>query len=235
MTILVIAPHPDDETLGCGGTIAALSAMGNDVHVIAVACHPSNTGDVGTHLPADRSTEFAEACKILGTAGAEVAMQPDIHRTLHDRQAELVSMFETGCEFAIDKVLPDIVLIPAAGAYHQDHRVVHEAALAACRPRGLTGHTPPNVLGYYGPEDEWRSQPKAAPVFFDITDVHEQKFEALRIYQLQLRLQPHPRSLETIRATDTVNGARFGVGAAEVFTPYRLDLGKLLATLEVGG
>jgi LmbE family N-acetylglucosaminyl deacetylase len=227
VTVLVIAPHPDDETLGCGGTIASMTAASVDVYVIAVVCHDANTGDGGAERRADRSAEFSEACKALGVAGCEIVLRPDVRHTLHGQQAELVSLFESGCRYAIDVVRPDVVLIPAAGAYHQDHQVVHDAALAACRPRGAGRHTPSNVLGYYGPEDEWRSQPKVTPAFFDISPARERKAEALRRYELQLRLPPHPRSLETITAADTVNGARFGVEAAEVFTPYRLDLAAL--------
>ncbi|WP_430791073.1 PIG-L deacetylase family protein [Actinoplanes sp. G11-F43] len=228
MTVLVIAPHPDDETLGCGGTIAALAAASIEVYIIAVVCHGSNTGDLGEQRPANRSEEFHTACKALGATGSEVVFEPSMHHTLHDRQALLVALLESGCTYAIDKVRPDTVLIPAEGAYHQDHQVVHAAALAACRPRGIGSHTPPNVLGFYGPEDEWRAQPKVTPAFIEVTDVHERKIEALRKYSLQLRLPPHPRSIEFVQAADMVNGARFGVPAAEVFTPYRLDLAGAL-------
>jgi LmbE family N-acetylglucosaminyl deacetylase len=227
VTALVIAPHPDDETLACGGTIAALAAANVEVYVIAVVCHQSNTGDVDVMQPADRAAEFTEACKILGAAGCEIAMQASVHQTLYDREAELVSMFEKDCEYSIDQVSPDIVLFPAGDSYHQDHRVVHGASFAACRPRGIGGHMPRNVLGYHGPEDVWRSQPGTTPAFFDITHVRDRKLKALHAYDLQLRRPPHPRSIEAINARDTTNGSRFGVGAAEIFTPYRLDLKRL--------
>lgn len=227
MTALVIAPHPDDETLGCGGTIATLAAADVEVYVIAVVCHESNTGDVDVTEPADRAAEFTEACKVLGASGCEIAMQASACRTLHDRQAQLVSLFEKDSAYSIDLVSPDLVLLPAGGSYHQDHRVVHDAAFAACRPRGIGGHLPGNVLGYYGPEDAWRCQPETTPTFFDITQVRDRKIEALHVYDLQLRQAPHPRSIEAINARDTANGSRFGVGAAETFTPYRLDLKRL--------
>lgn len=230
MRALVIAPHPDDETLGCGGTIAKLADNGVDVFVIAVACHSINTGDGDDLIAADRETEFRDACKILGAAGSEIAMRPQAYQTLHEGEAEIVALIEKGSTYSLDSLQPDLVFIPADGAYHQDHRVVHKAAFAACRPRGFGQHLPPTVLGYYGPEDEWRSETRSVPMYFDISDARERKAEALRVYALQLREFPHPRSIRAVEAIDEINGAHRGVKAAELFTPYRVDCGNLLKT-----
>lgn len=235
MRALVIAPHPDDETLGCGGTIASLSSAGVDVYVIAVACHNINTGDDITRESVDRASEFAIACRILGVRDCEVAMHPGAHDTLHQNLAELVAHLESRSIYSLDQIRPDVVFIPIDGAFHQDHRIVHEAAFAACRSRGKSHHFPPTVLGFCGPEDHWRFGQLVTPLYFDISSARDKKAEALHAYEMQLCEHPHPRSLRSIEMTDTLNGARHGVDAAELFSVYRMNVSQLLEVATLSG
>jgi LmbE family N-acetylglucosaminyl deacetylase len=223
-SVLVVSAHPDDETLGMGGAIAALTAAGVSVDVLAVACL-SGPMYGGVSDAAVRAAEFADACDALGVAGRRIAWTdtgqaaaPWLHVT------ELVTLIEAGPGPSLAVTRPVALFIPAGG-HHQDHRAVHEAGLAATRPGGCESRpAPPIVAGYDGPEDRaWTGCGQRRPVVIDTTAAWPVKHKALECYASQLRLAPHPRSIEMIRAQDQATGAAIGTGAAEAFVPYRMS------------
>ncbi|MFK0157300.1 PIG-L deacetylase family protein [Streptomyces sp. NPDC090499] len=225
-SVLVIAPHPDDETFGCGGTMATLAASGMDVYVELIVQHGINTGGPATaRVTVDRGAEFALACSKLGVSDFHVMIEDGDHRdTLHTQAARLVESIESGSPISIDRVRPQLVLLPTRGAFHQDHQVAHQAAFAACRNRGSGHHTPPVILGYQCPEDSWSSQLEQATATLDITGHYGQKQAAIACYQHQTKPDPHLRSMSGIERADAVQGAAIGVPYAESFVTYRTDL-----------
>ncbi|MFJ4521832.1 PIG-L deacetylase family protein [Streptomyces sp. NPDC088810] len=228
--MLVIAPHPDDETFGCGGTIATLAASGMNVYVQLIVQHTINTGGPSAaRIAADRGKEFALACSKLGVSDYHVMIEDGDHRdTLHTSTARLVETIESASPLSIDRVRPQLVLLPARGAFHQDHQVAHQAAFAACRNRGTGHHTPSVILGYQCPEDTWSSHLEQATCSLDITAHYGQKQAAIECYQYQTKPEPHLRSLSGIERADAVQGAAIGVPYAESFVTYRTTL-KFLA------
>ncbi len=223
---LVIAPHPDDETFGCGGTLAALAASDVDVFVQVIAQHGINTGGPAfDSAPVARGQELAKACAELGVADHNVMIEAGNYLDgLHTEVARLVEFLEKKSPIAIDKIRPQIVLLPARSAFHQDHKVVHQAAFAACRNRGAGHHSPPVVLGYLCPEDSWATEVEQATCSIDVTPFYLQKQAALRCYSRQLKPDPHPRSITSIEHFDSLRGAHLGVGYAEAFVTYRTSL-----------
>ncbi|WP_405676404.1 PIG-L family deacetylase [Streptomyces sp. NBC_00868] len=139
-SVLAVAPHPDDETLGAGGTIARLTAAGIAVHVLAVACVTQPRWGTPTDSRLRRE-EFNAACDVLGVSGRAIAWSDDAPALdLASHSAELVRLIESGPELSLAALQPATLLIPAAGAVHQDHQVVHHAAYAAARPSGSLRH-----------------------------------------------------------------------------------------------
>lgn len=228
MRVLVVASHPDDETLGCGGTMARLANAGAEVYALAVACHDVNTGDQEEPRSCNRITEFADACALLGVKQSHILWQPHSRETLTHTQAYLVDAIETSSPLAIDVLEPDVIFMPVSNSFHQDHQVVHSAVFSACRFRGAGHFEPRCVLGFDGPEDSWRENPSRHSVFVDISATAQTKFDALAVYSKQLKTYPHPRSMESIDVIDRSNGVACGTERAERFTPYRLDLGALM-------
>lgn len=228
-TVLVIAPHPDDETLGCGGTIARLTTEGITVAVLAVACatiapalEPATAAT--TSDPAVRRGEFNEACDVLGVGPRRLAWTDARAADPGADLPTLVALIESDSLVGLTALGPAAVLTPTDGSHHQDHQAVHRATRAACRP-GAAGRrrTVRILLGFEGPDDRaWRPACTAGPVLVDTSEHWTTKEKALSCYPSQLRGDPHPRSLERIHAADVAAGAAIGSAAAEVFTPYRM-------------
>ncbi|MEU3046810.1 PIG-L deacetylase family protein [Streptomyces sp. NPDC006984] len=221
--VLAVAPHPDDETLGAGGTIARLTAAGITVHVLAVACltQPRWGAPTDSRL---RQEEFNAACDVLGVTGRRIAFSDTTPaRDLAGHLAELIRLIEAGPDLSLAALEPAALLIPAAGAVHQDHQVVHQAAYAASRPSGNLRHWPRMVLGFRGPEDHaWGRELPRPTVWVDVTATAAIKDKALECYARELREGDHPRSLERIRAIDSATGAACGAERAEAFVAYRM-------------
>lgn len=225
---LVVAAHPDDETLSCGGTIARLTRSGCDTYVLILVCHEThdeaNIAEPGIQ-GMTRAEELKHACHILGVAGYEILMHAPASTSLSDHHARLVRMIESGSEFSIERVRPQILLLPAHGAFHQDHQVAHAAALSAARDRGGDCVDAPQIVwGFAGPEDSWSNAATARTISVDITDYHDTKTQALSAYRSQLRDASHPRSIEGVSTLDRAAGVRAGSQYAEEYVNYRMRL-----------
>lgn len=222
--VLVIAPHPDDETLGAGGTIAWLTSTGARVDVLVITSGaPTATPEGSIEGSAGREAELADACAVLGINHHTIAWTHGLRAADPGRHLpDLVALIESGSGPSLATTRPDVLLVPNGG-HHQDHRAVHDAGLAAIRPGARAGRPLPRlVLGYDGPDDRWLTDRLPHPATIDITGQVPAKTKALNCYPSQLREDPHPRSLPKIAAYDEATGARIGTAAAEAFTVYRI-------------
>lgn len=220
-SILVVAAHPDDEVLGCGGTIARHCEAGDRVTVLILADGvTSRTSNAGTELE-ERKGAAECANKILGVHDLIMLAYPD-NRMDDSTLLEVVKDIEQ----VIARCRPDTIYTHYAGDVNIDHRRVHDAVVAACRPQ--PGHCVRRVLFCETPSStEWRppaSHSAFAPNWFvDISRTLNVKLRALAAYQDELREFPHPRSLRAIEHLAGWRGAIVGVAAAEAF-----ELGRLI-------
>ncbi|MEU4218214.1 PIG-L deacetylase family protein [Actinoplanes sp. NPDC026623] len=220
--VLVVAPHPDDETIGPGGTVARLAATGIEVHVLCVTVRRGRMYG-GASDPAVREQEFAKACAALGVRNQVVAWIDETGlEDVSARQRDLVDLIERHEEVSLAAVDPVALIIPAAGGYHQDHQAVYRAGFAAARvhPAGLKP-TPRIVLGYRGVEDRWSAVAEPWWLHVDTSDQWPAKEEALRAYSTQMRASG-PRSIDQVERIDAAAGASIDTRYAESFVPYRL-------------
>lgn len=217
-TVLILAAHPDDEVLGCGGTIANLAGQGTRVHVAFLADGvASRDGDTTAQQAAleVRRTAARQACKILGVTSVSFDDMPD-NRLDSMALLDIVKPVEA----LIDQKRPDSVFTHHAGDLNIDHRRLHEAVVTACRPR--TGH-PVRALLFFevASSTEWQT-PGSAPVFapnwfVDISATLERKMAALEAYDAEMCPWPHPRSRLGVEHLARWRGATVGVEAAEAF------------------
>jgi len=219
-SVLVIAAHPDDEVLGCGGTLARLAAEGARVHILLMADGETSRSSGGRQqmkrgAVAARKAAAEAACAIVGGTSVEVLQLPD-NRLDGLELLDVVRRIET----AIDQHRPTRVFTHHGGDVNIDHRIVHDAVIAACRP---VPAQPVKELRFFEvpSSTEWRPPGSAEPFnpnsFFDITATIATKLKALEVYGAELRPFPHPRSLQAVTALAHWRGASVGVPAAEAF------------------
>lgn len=226
--VVVLAAHPDDEVLGCGGTLARIADEGRPVHILLLAdgetsrvSGPAQPMDPG-RLAARKAAAEA-ACKILGCASVELLSLPDNRL---DR-LELLDVVQY-IEAFVQRHRPSTVLTHHSGDVNIDHRVVHEAVIATCRPQ--PGHAVRELLFFEVPSStEWRPPGSAESFnpnwFVDISRTLARKLEALQAYEAELRAFPHPRSLKAVDALARWRGATVGAEAAEAFVLGRKIIG----------
>jgi LmbE family N-acetylglucosaminyl deacetylase len=215
--VLVIAPHPDDEVLGCGGAIARHVALGDDVYVCIVSkgapdVFPSEFVEQGRR-------EAASANKLLGTRRI-------IFLDFPAPRLDLVptSTLATALKDIIVQVQAGTVYLPHHGDLHGDHKAVYWATLVAARPNG--SFFPKRLLCYETPsETEWGA-PIACDafvptVFVDVSQYLGVKLEAMTCYESQLMPSPRARSLASIEALAHFRGSTIGVTGAEAFCLVR--------------
>lgn len=216
--VLVVAPHPDDEVLGAGGTMARLAAEGREVHVcIVTAGRPPRYDEAQTQrvraeaLRAHERLGVAEA-HWLGFPAAELSETP--HSALNAALGDLIA-----------RLAPGLVLLPHPGDMHLDHQACFVSALVASRPH--QARYPAVLLAYETlSETNWNA-PHLSPgflpsVFVDIGATLEAKLEAFALYESQVRPPPHERSPEALRALATLRGATVHRAACEAFVPVRI-------------
>jgi LmbE family N-acetylglucosaminyl deacetylase len=212
---LIIAAHPDDEILGCGGLICKLNKQGRQVHVLIL------TPGAETRYPIEMEqvlrTQAVSANKKVGTT--EVYFENFPNQQLDT--VPLSAIIQT-IEKYIGKINPDTVFTHHSGDLNKDHRIVYEAAITATRP--FPGQTVKTVYSYSVPSStEWNFIEKEdvfiPNVFVDISGEVDIKVDAMQCYTSECRQYPHPRSPEAIKAYAHYWGLTVALEYAE---PFRL-------------
>ena len=207
-SLLVIAPHADDEVLGCGGLVARMRRLNLDVQILIV--NPEHN---------TRIEEASISSNILGVENI-IFGEPYPEGLDTVPQRKLIKLIEN----AINDFVPEAVAIPDLGAAHQDHRAVGLASISACRPAGMTQHyRPPIVLGWEEAADAWAPRPMQTPgltITLDQYDI-DKKIDAMLAHSSQVRSYPSERSVEAIEALARVRGTQAGVEYGEAYNVLR--------------
>jgi N-acetylglucosamine malate deacetylase 1 len=214
---LVLAPHPDDEILGCGGTMARLIAMGREVHVVVVT-----SGKPPRYAAESVARVRAEAAAAHGRIGVTATHWLELPAAELDGVSHAVLNAAIGGVVAA--VAPDTLFLPFVGDIHRDHQLVFESAMVAARPRA--GAFPRRIYAYETlSETNWNAPyltPAFVPnVFVDISGQLERKLEAFALFASQVQVAPSERSLGALRALATLRGATAHLAAAEAFVMVR--------------
>lgn len=214
MKILVIAPHPDDEVLGCGGTIAKHATNGDEVHLcIVTKTYPPDWSD---EYRKNIERQIEKSAEILGIKVVHKLGFPTVkldtipQKELNDSISNIV-----------DEVKPDILYIPHNSDLNKDHGIVFNACLIAARP---VNNSIKRVFSYETlSETEWgqSAEPFVPNTYVDISETMERKKDAMKAYASELKEPPHPRSLKIIEALAKKRGSEAGMMFSEAFILLR--------------
>jgi LmbE family N-acetylglucosaminyl deacetylase len=221
--VLVVAAHPDDEVLGCGGTIARHVAEGDRVEVVFF------TDGVGSRYPAENS-EFQTEQLVRSESGrraAEILGIPSpICFGFPDNRLDAIDLLDLvkSVENVARRIQPSIVYTHWAGDLNVDHRLVFQSVITAFRPMADSSVT--TIRSFEVPSStEWGDQSLAQAfrpnLFVAIDRFLELKLRALNAYAQEMRPFPHPRSHAALEALARWRGAESGLDAAEAFVTIR--------------
>jgi len=223
MNFLVVSAHPDDEVLGCGGTIAKLASQGHAVSILilgeGVTSRFADPDDADPKELEKLHAQAKEIGKFLGAKEVTLAKLPDNRFD----SVDLLDVIKV-IEDAVTRIQPEIVYTQHGGDLNMDHVVTFRAVLTATRP--LTACPVKKVYGYeVHSSSEWSFQ-QFSPVFHpntfvDIGSTLEKKIKAMAMYEGEARPFPHPRSPEALRARALTWGSVAGLPAAEAFQLIR--------------
>ena len=216
--VLVVAPHPDDETLGVGGTIAKYAAQGDEVFVLMIS----------GHLPPIYSREayegtVSEALLAFSILGVKESKFLEIPATMISDQP--LHEFNGRISKVVNEFNPHIVLCPYPDR-HVDHRLVFDSVMVATRPVGA-GRDVEIVAAYETLSETHWNAPHIEPNFtpnwvVDISDHIRKKLDALECYKSQISVFPGPRSVEAVEALAKFRGTQAGFGYGEGFHVIRM-------------
>ncbi|MBI4615065.1 MAG: PIG-L family deacetylase [Planctomycetes bacterium] len=227
MRVLVVAAHPDDKVLGCGGTVARWAEEGREIRVwllgegVTSRYETRQAGaEGGARYLAQVREQADRAASILGAAGCRVVGLPD-------NRIDSVDLLEVvkEVERAKREFDPDVVLTHHPGDLNVDHRICHQAVATAFRP--LPGERWSSILSFeVSSSTEWQLPGGGVPfvpnAYVELAERHmEKKLAAMAAYAGEIREWPHARSLEALRALARSRGSQVGCGLAEAFAVAR--------------
>src|SRR3972149_4136228 len=222
---LVIAAHPDDEVLGCGGTMSRMSNEGHKVYTLILGegiTSRDKTRDLRKrrHGLAELQKHVENANKILGVAKIFTFNLPDNRFDT----VPLLDIVKT-IEKVKTEIAPDIIFTHHHGDLNIDHQITFRAAITACRP--VKGETVKEVYSFEIPSSTEWNMPLTSVYFLpnyfvDISRILALKIRALKEYKSEIKKFPHPRSLKAVEIYARRWGIQVGLKAAEAFEVVRI-------------
>lgn len=221
--ILVVAAHPDDEVLGCAGTLSRLSKEGNNVYIAILGEGITSRSDI-------EQKQIVKELKLIRTqamrAGKLTGAKKVFCLDFPDNRFDCIALLEIvqTIEMLIRKLKPQIIFTHHVGDLNIDHRITHQAVLTATRP--TSAMSVKEIYSFEVPSStEWNFAPNknqfSPNVFYDISKTISLKLRAMRLYKSEIRKFPHPRSEEALVAIAKKWGSTAGLKAAEAFELIR--------------
>jgi len=219
--ILVIAAHPDDEVIGCGGTIAKYVNMGCEAYTLILG--EGITSRDFKRNKNKREFDIKKLKKQLGDANKIIGIKKVYAKDFPDNRFDTVPLLDIvkSIEDVIFKIKPDIIYTHNAHDLNVDHQVVFNAVMTATRP--VKNETVKEIYSFEVlSSTEWNFNRAFKPdTFVDIYKTLDLKIKAMRKYTSELKSFPHPRSLKSIKLNSSYWGMRVGLLSAEVFKTIR--------------
>ena len=223
-TILVIAAHPDDEVLGCGGTMARLALEGNDIYTLILG--EGITSRDAFRDRTKRENEIVELRKQAEDANKILGVKKVYTYDFPDNRFDTVPLLDIikTIEKIKEDIKPGIIFTHHYGDLNIDHQITFKAVMTAFRP--IKDESVKEIYSFEIPSStEWNviSLAYFMPDYFvNINKYLETKINALKEYETELRDFPHPRSLKAVELNAKQWGVKMGFEAAEAFKTVRV-------------
>jgi len=222
MSVLVLAPHADDEVLGVGATIAKRKSQGKHVTVAVLTGHGVEKHPIWPKTAWETTRqECRDACNFLGV---DELLFEELPAACLDHTPTW--QVNSAVHKIIDKVKPDELFLPFPNDLHKDHGAIAYGASVAVRPYLELGNQVSKVMYYetltethLAPPFETAFQPN---YFIDVSDYIDKKLSAFAKYQSQIQTDDRPRSIKGLSTLASYRGLHIGAAAAEAFVVYRL-------------
>lgn len=218
--VLIVAAHPDDEVLGCGGAIAKHALHGDETYVFIMA--EGLTSRDAARDAAARENELARLRVSSRLAADRLGVKDVLFAGFPDNRMDRLELLDVvKCvERAVENYRPEIVYTHHVGDVNIDHVITHRAVVTACRP--LPEQSVKRLLFFETPSStEWQTPGSSLHFvpdwFVDVSDTLSAKLEALRCYESEMRRWPYARSFEAVEYLAKYRGASVGLYAAEAF------------------
>ena len=222
--VLVVAAHPDDEVLGCGGTLIRFQEIGATIAVLFMGegssarfpYQKSYNSKLFKEMTKIRMNESKSAMKVLGVKNYKFGSR---YCGQFDNYA-LISLIKE-IENKLEEFKPDILLTHTPSEVHIDHRLTYEAVEVACRP--TRPYIPNEIYTFEIPSSTiWKFDSSFIPnVFVDVKEVWHQKLRAWHCYEGEARPFPFPRSDQGLDTLAKMRGMTAGLIRAEAFQLLR--------------
>jgi len=224
--ILVIAAHPDDETLGCGGTIKRFTEEGDRIYIYWLGDGLAARGEVDQEEALALKQAQGNVCRLLGAIPLleSEQLQTD-NLPLPDNKFDSVPLLDIvkRVELAIEFIQPEIIFTHSPKDLNIDHRIVAQATITATRPGTCVVE---EIYQYEVPSStEWafgafgNFRPNH---YIDVSNTINIKLSAMAFYDTEVRENPHPRSLDHLEALARIRGGECGNYYAEAFETLRI-------------
>lgn len=221
MSILVVVAHPDDEVLGCGGTIAKISSQ-EEVTVLILG-----EGVASRDLPEkNKELGLTNLKKEAEVSNRVLGVKKVFFENFPDNKFDTVALLDIikVIERYVKDLKPKEIYTHHGGDLNIDHQITNRAVLTATRP--LSGCSVKKIFAFEVlSSTEWSKQiPGKAfipNIYVDISDSIDKKLESMKTYGSELREPPHPRSLEGIKILAQRRGLEAGLSYAESFCLIR--------------
>ncbi len=218
MKVLVVSVHPDDETLGCGGTLLKHTQKGDDVYWLIVTCATREAG-FSEGFIRERDEQIRKICDVYQfrkTFNLELPATQLHRQDIGEVIKKISSIFQ--------EVTPEVVYTVNRSDVHTDHQIVAQAIMSSAK--SFRAPYIKRILMYECLSETEMAFPLPENCFLpnvysDISEFLDKKIEIMGIYESEIQSPPLPRSLENIKALARFRGASVAVHYAEAFMLLR--------------
>ncbi len=212
MKVMVISPHPDDETLGAGGTLLKMKAEGHQIYWLNITNMKPEYGYKPERI-AERNAEIKKVQELYGVDGF-------YNLELEPAGVDKIDLgkFIPMLKEVLEEVKPEVLLLPYQHDVHSDHRVIFEAAYSCTKSFRAPYLKTVLAMEILSETDQAMQENGFVPnVFVDVTEYIDKKIEIMNTYESEITAPPFPRNAEAIKGLAAYRGATAYYNYAEAF------------------